>query len=153
MAKKVKVTTDLEDAVEYLVESLRKWRSDEKSLTVPQFLHTYKIGWSTLSDFMAKDPLLKNEFEITLALLSDRWLQYGLSSKLLPRHMEKAFARYLTLYDDHLWDKETEQKKSVAKSEVSTVMDYVAEDYAKVTLEGLYHELYKQNDKKRKLDV
>ena len=121
-------------------------------MIVPQFLSAYSIGWDSLKYLMGKSPDLAAEFQITIAHLGDKWLKYGLSKKLLPRHMEKAFSRYLTLYDDHLWEKETEQKKSVAASEVDTVMNYVVEDYGKLALEGLYAELYRQNTAKRQLD-
>lgn len=133
-------------------EWLKEWRAKDDSYIIPQFLSSYDIGWDALKSVMHAHPEVRNEFQVTLAMLADRWLRYGISSKLLPRHMEKAFARYLTLYDDHLWEKETDQKKAVARTEVDTVMGYVAEDYAKSTLEGLYHELYAQNERKRKFE-
>lgn len=141
-----------DEYVETLCEWLKEWRSEETSWIIPQFLKKYNIGWSSLDHLIKRSPPLLNEMQVTVATLADRWLQYGISSKILPRHMEKAFAKYLTLYDDYLWDKETQQKKSVAQTEVDAVMDYVAEDYAKSVLKGLYQELYAQNEKKRQLD-
>lgn len=141
-----------EQAIDLLCEWLKEWRDKEKSLIIPQFLSQYGIGWDSFKYLMGKSPDLVSEFQITIAMLADKWLQYGISKKLLPRHMEKAFSRYLTLYDDHLWEKETEQKKSVAATEVDTVMNYVVEDYGKIALEGLYDQLYKQNVAKRQLD-
>ena len=141
-----------EQAIDLLCEWMKEWRAKEEAMIIPQFLASYAIGWDSIKYLMSKSPDLTSEFQITIAHLSDRWLKYGLSKKLLPRHMEKTFARYLTLYDDHLWEKETEQKKSVATSEVDTVMSYVVEDYGKYALEGLYDELYRQNMAKRQLD-
>lgn len=138
----------MDEYLDALSTWMQEWREEEDAWIIPQFLKRHSIGWSTLEHLINQSPLLKNEFETTLAALADKWMTLAMKSKTWPKHMQQAFARYLSIYDGHLLHMETEAKKSIAREETNTVMNYVVEDYGKEVLKGLYEELYTQNSKK-----
>lgn len=130
---------------------LKEWASKKDSMILAQFCSKYGIGFSYLKHFTFLSQQFGNIYEVAIATLCERWLDYAMKTKNMPQHMQKVIMKYLRAYDHHSFDMEMEAKKEVAREEtLSSITNYVAEDYSKEKLEGVYKQFYDQNVNKRR---
>jgi hypothetical protein len=144
---------EIEVSIEYL-DNLCKWMEEwgekEDSLTFTQFLKTRGIGYGYFKYFQWRSPKVNNCYEMLKYTLHNRWLQKAMNSKDLPQHQAKVLMKYLSLYDSHARDLAEQERKAIAEVEKVAEMNYKAENYASVKLDGFYNGYYEQNANKRR---
>lgn len=136
--------------IDTVCDWINEWSEEESSWTVTQFLKKYGIGWTYFNAMMEICPQLHHTFEIAIAGLHSKWLNYAFEKKELPQHMQKVLMKYLRVYDNHAYYVDQEAKKDIADKTKFAVTNYAVEDYSKERLDGLYKRLYEDNTNKRR---
>lgn len=123
-----------------LIDRLREWSERPGSWIFTQFLAEEYLGWSKFSLLMRLHPELKNEFEAVIARLNAKWVDYGLKTEKMPRHVRALMERYVEHYDDHIRWQKREDAEAIAEAGASPI-PYMPESYAAADL-GRFDKYY-----------
>lgn len=137
--------------VETLCSWLEEWGDNPDSLAIPQFLAKHGISWKYFKAMKEAAPLLENTFEVVIAKLHTRWLEYAFKKDELSKHLTSILMRYLRVYDDHAYEVETKAKQQIAEAASGVpIKVYESEDFKRLKLSGRFEEIYNSNVNRRR---
>jgi hypothetical protein len=123
------------------------WADSKESWILPQFFTECGMGWTELQKLIEKYPVLKNEFELLISKLCEKWLVMSMkkNSSNFPKHVQTMVKKYLHIYDSFSLDVEAKNASPVRDERT-----YSTENYSKVKLKGKFKELYDANLARKK---
>lgn len=142
------------DEIEMVMDQMRKWADKPSSMTIPQFLHEHRMGYSYFYSLVYATPRSQDAFESIQSQLCRKWIDYAFQSdegKNLNSYQAKILMKYVNLYDLHARDVRASEKAVLAEVEaLAATQNYAADDYSNYPLEGIHKENYERNINKRR---
>lgn len=136
---KAKIIEVSDEYLDSLCDWMTSWVSNEKSLTLPQFLQSKGIGMFYFKYFLQISDKVANTYECMKYQLHSRWLDKAMNEKEMPAHQAKIMSKYLNLYDSHARDLVQQEKLAVAEVEKTVENNYRTDNYADRKLNGAYN--------------